>query len=913
MECNKSNEIVTEITFSIKYKADCGQRLCISGSVPELGNWDETLAIDLISEDKETWIGNVSLDGRRKDFSYYYLVKDEQGNILRREWKRMHRLLIKEPFHNIYMDDHWINRPANSPFYSSAYYDVLFAHREHISRTVIREKRGEKLIFQTYAPTVPRGKQLYIVGDTPTLGAWDVKEALKMSYMGKGQWYLSIELKRDELSEDKLSFKHFMADEMHQSIRWEACDNREFSLPSAGAYDAIYAAGLTFEEGNYAPHFAGAVCPLFSMRHPNDFGVGDFASLRHSIDWAKLASLHVLQLLPINDTTFYRDWRDSYPYNAISVNAIHPIYVDLGSLPPLKDKGKQKAFEQEAKRLRKSPTLMYPEVMRLKEQYLRQHFNDCGMLEIKRKPYRTFVQANQSWLIPYAAFCILRDRQPGTWYKDWGHFAVYDEREILSFVEHVDQRNETNYHLYVQYLLHEQLSKACSYAAEQGVLLKGDLPIGVAPHSVEVWVAPHLFNMDRSAGAPPDAFAVDGQNWGFPTYNWERMKEERLSWWSNRFSHMSTYFKAFRIDHILGFFRIWEIPREQRSGLLGHFSPALPETIEHWLEQLPELKSSELLLFPTISVERAKELFGSCLPILTKLNILLPVLGYNEYLRLTHGKQAIWETVELPASLGGEDTRHKIIELCKEVALIEDMSRPKLYHPRIAFEETHLFKSWSESCREHWRALSYEYYYKKHNELWKNTALERIVPLLGSTDMLVCAEDLGMIPATVPEVLNELEILSLDLERMPKSVSVNGWVSPKLLPYNSICTTSTHDMPPLRAWWASLGAERQGQYLAEQLPTRILTTKSPLQDIFTSIISAHIASPAMFVILPIQDWMSIDERLHKQHAEDEQINHPENPHQHWCYRLPIDMIEAQTKYSDWTIRIKQMLQIVNRE
>ncbi len=904
---------MTEVTFSIKYRAEWGHKLCISGSVPELGNWDEYKAIELSSQDGETWQGNIALDGRRKDFSYYYLVKDESGNILRREWKRMHRLLIKEPFHTIYMDDHWINRPANSPFYSSAYYDVLFAHEEDTSTTVIREKGAEKLIFQTYAPTVPRNKQLYILGSSKHLGQWNVKDALPMLYMGKGQWYVSIELDRSQFAEGQVDFKHFMADGNKQSIRWEACDNRTFHLPPAEAYDAIYVAGLSFEEGDYAPHFAGAVCPLFSMRHPEDFGVGDFASLRAAVDWAKQASLHILQLLPINDTTFYRDWRDSYPYNAISVDAIHPIYIDFSSLSPLKDAKKQKAMEAEAKKLRKSSRLEYPEVVALKEKYLRQHFNDWGATEIKRKPFRSFVLANKSWLVPYAAFCILRDRNPKQIHTQWGRFARYNYKEILSFVEQDEQRSETNYYLYVQYLLHQQLIKTCEYAADQGVLLKGDLPIGVAPHSVEVWTDPSLFNTDRSAGAPPDAFAEDGQNWGFPTYNWERMYLDDLRWWRSRFSRMSSYFKAFRIDHVLGFFRIWEIPRYQMSGLLGHFSPALPLGLSFWQEQFPEFRNMELLTFPSITKERAKELFGEHYPELFTREILQPIRGEERYLRLAHGKQSHWADLSDSYVVGGRETLDKLVALCRETALVADMSSPDLYHPRIAFEATDLFKSWSKETQERWQQISHLYYYKTHNELWKSTALKRIMPLLECTDMLVCAEDLGMIPDSVPEVLNALEILSLDLERMPKEPSNNGWVSPRKLPYNSICTTSTHDMPPLRAWWQALGREKQGQYLVEQLPGRMLTPASPQEDIFTSIISAHIASPAMFVILPIQDWMSIDKRLHKQEPEEEQINHPEDPQQKWCYRLPIDMVEAQTKYADWTKRIKEMLQIVNRE
>lgn len=262
--------------------------------------------------------------------------------------------------------------------------------------------------------------------------------------------------------------------------------------------------------------------------------------------------------------------------------------------------------------------------------------------------------------------------------------------------------------------------------------------------------------------------------------------------------------------------------------------------------------------------------------------------------------------------MGGRETLQKLSELCKEIAFVQDISNSELYHPRISFEQTNLFASWPIERQDRWREISQTFFYKSHNELWKHTAYRRLTPLLECTDMLVCAEDLGMIPATVPEVLNKLEILSLDLERMPKMITSNGWMSLKELHYNSICTTSTHDMPPLRLWWKQLG-EAQGIYLAEQLPERTLTVDSAQENIFASIVSAHIMSPAMFVILPIQDWMSINTELHLQEPEEEQINHPEDANQYWNYRLPIDMIEAQTKYKHWTQGIRYMLQVVNRE
>lgn len=902
--------VCMKVTFAIKYRADWGQKLCISGSIVELGCWDEGNAIELCAESEGLWTGTVSIDGRRKDFSYYYLVKDQSGQVLRREWKRMHRLKIKEPFQEIYMDDHWINRPANAPFYSSAFYDVLFRHQEVKSDPTKRHLEGEKVILQVYAPTVPRDHKLYLSGSTIRLGQWRIEDAIPMAYLGKGEWQVSLSIDRSLISGHDVWFKFLIADEQRRQVRWEAGDNHHFVLPPHGQYDAIYVAGMNFDEGEYAPHFAGVVSPVFSLRSRQDWGSGDFGALRQMVDWASQARLHLLQILPINDTIFYRDWRDSYPYNAISVDALHPIYMDVSALPPLKDATRQAEYEHRAEELRQSETLLYPEVVALKEEYLYQHYLDYGQAVMSKKPFRSFVQQQIEWLTPYTAFCLLRDLNPGQHYRHWGGYASYSDFTPQQLLDSDEHRVRAGYYRYVQFLLSEQLISLREYAEERGVLLKGDIPIGVSPLSVETWVNPQLFHLERSAGAPPDNFAIDGQNWGFPTYNWEQMARDRMLWWRRRFERMSIYFKAFRIDHILGFFRIWEIPRTQFSGLLGHFSPAYPLGRSFWEEHFGRWFDLEAMTFPCIHSQEAEQRFGFDLETLVDLGILIPSGAFYR-LRYVHQQEvATLDPEQLPQ---GEETRRLLVELCKEIALVEDMNQPRAYHPRISFQTTRLYAHWPEEARRLWDQISHHHYYQVHNELWKRTALQRLLPLLESTDMLVCAEDLGMIPSTVPEVLNELQILTLDLERMPKEYIAQRWTPMGRIPYLSICTTSTHDMPPLRLWWEQSSQTQKKEYLATQLPDTTLEADSAVEEVMTRIVEAHLASPAMFVVLPIADWMSIDSRLHLLPAQAEQINHPENPLQHWEYRLPVTLEDLCETYSDWTERIAQHLYDIQRD
>ena len=184
-------------------------------------------------------------------------------------------------------------------------------------------------------------------------------------------------------------------------------------------------------------------------------------------------------------------------------------------------------------------------------------------------------------MFPYACYCYLRDKNQTPDFRKWGEFSRYDSDRLQRMLGvYPEAKKEIDFWCFIQYLLHTQFSEVKDYAQENGVALKGDIPIGVNRNSVDAWTSPELFNMDTQTGAPPDDFSYFGQNWGFPTYNWQAMAENGFAWWISRFRKMSDYFDAYRIDHILGFFRIWEIPLRATQGLLGTFSPALPYSAE---------------------------------------------------------------------------------------------------------------------------------------------------------------------------------------------------------------------------------------------------------------------------------------------------------------------------------------------
>lgn len=560
---------------------------------------------------------------------------------------------------------------------------------------------------------------------------------------------------------------------------------------------------------------AGTAIPVFSIRTEDDFGIGEFNSLKKLIDWAEHTGQKIIQLLPINDTTMTGTWQDSYPYNANSTFALHPQFIHLPEAGVEVDK----EYNELKDSLNSLEQVDYERVNNEKDRLLRKAFDKDWKKVSARKSYKTFLEENSHWLISYAAFRCLTRQYKTADFSQWEEMAVYSPAKLEEYKK--KNKQEIAYHCFVQYHLHTQMTAVKSYAHSKGVMLKGDLPIGISRTSVDAWIYPELFHLDSQAGAPPDAFSADGQNWGFPTYNWEKMAEDGFSWWKARLHKMSEYFDAFRIDHILGFFRIWEIPLEYQSGIMGHFNPALPYS--------------------------TNELMGA---------------GFNP---------------AIDAKAPENDQTN--------VLFVEDPVKKDYWHPRIAAQNTGKYAEMEQWRKDAFNRLYDDFFYHRHNEFWKESAYKKLPSLLSATKMLACGEDLGMIPACVPDVMKQLQILSLEIQRMPKSVS-ETFANPAHYPYLSVCTTSTHDMNPLRAWW------EEDRSVSEQFYRQILGGSGDIPYfcepwICLRIIEQHLKSPAMFTILPIQDWLSLDGKIRLEKPDKERINIPAISHHYWRYRMHL--------------------------
>ena len=553
--------------------------------------------------------------------------------------------------------------------------------------------------------------------------------------------------------------------------------------------------------GHSSLRLAGTIVPVFSLRSESSFGVGDFGDLKKMIDWISLTGQRVLQILPINDTTQSHTWRDSYPYSCVSVFALHPMYADLNALPELKDKALRKELESLRKELNALPQIDYERVNDAKLRYLQASFAQSGKRVLASKDFKQFFADNSFWLESYAQFCLRRDKA-----------------------------DAPEFYYYVQYILARQMEAAHDHARQMGVLLKGDIPIGVNRYGCDVELDPDCFNMNGQAGAPPDDFAEDGQNWGFPTYNWERMTADGCGWWVRRLQAMSRYFDAYRIDHVLGFFRIWQIPVPHKSGLEGRFVPA-------------------------IGMSRGE------------------IEGFG-----------LWFTQDREPLFIKEDDNH--------------------FHPRIAARKEATYRYLPEHEQRAFDRLYDHYFYHRHNQFWYDEAMKKLPRLVGATDMLVCAEDLGMVPDCVPWVLNQLHILSLEVMSMPKSPALR-FGQPAQNPYLSVCTLSSHDMPTLRQWWDE-NYDRTQEFYNNELHCEGPAPHPMPADIAAWILWLQLSSPSMLCIQLLQDWFAIDERLRLPDADAERINIPANPEHYWRYRMHVTL-ESLLANDDYNAKLRALI------
>lgn len=866
------------VQFNIEYKAMFGEQIVVNIQTEE-----GELKLPLETTDGERWACDWCVESPEKSYTYYYSVERE-GRAVKTEWLMIkHQLDVNAKKAAVYtLYDHWKAMPEDAFLYSSAFTDCI----NHQVPQVMKPETGSKIVrLIVRAPQLRDGERLGVLGADKALGAWDVQKILPMTQHTYNEWVADIDA--THLEGSHLEFKFVAFRNAKNNLLWETSMNRTVDLPEMKAGELVsYELDQAFF-ALYNRKLAGTQVPVFSLRTRKSAGIGDFGDLKTMIDFVASTGQKVLQLLPINDTTITHTWTDSYPYSCISVFAIHPQYADLHALPELKDAKARAEAEKTRAELNALDKIDYEKVNDFKINYLRQIFNQEGEKMMKTAEYKAFFQASELWLVPYAQYSYLRDKNGTADFNQWPDHQVWDEaeRKVLADPKTAAYKNVAFFY-FVQFVLDRQMQEAHEHAKAKGVILKGDIPIGVNRNGCDVWTEPKYFNLNGQAGAPPDDFSANGQNWGFPTYNWFEMLKDGCQWWNRRFQNMARYFDAYRIDHVLGFFRIWEIPVHSVHGLLGQFAPALAmsrEEIESYGLHFQEDRFTRPFItdwvLDRMFHERAGEVKEKYLDRLDDERYQMkPEVDTQRKV------EALFADVTNEKELWLRDGLYALIS---DVLFVRDHTNPGVFHPRISAQLDFIYESLYDNDKAAFNRLYNDYFYRRNNQFWYQEAMKKLPKLVQATRMLVCAEDLGMVPDCVPWVMDELKILSLELQSMPKDPSVKfGHLSRN--PYRSVCTISSHDMPTLRMWWDE-NIQRTQEYYNTML-YRQGSAPHPLPGWLASdIISRHLTSPSMLCILSIQDWLATDEALRLPDADAERINIPANPKHYWRYRMHLNI------------------------
>jgi 4-alpha-glucanotransferase len=902
-----------KLVFKIEYYTEFGQNLFVSGNISELGAWDKTKAPDMRYVGEGQWELEIFSENSRIDqLEYKYFIRDDRNSLITDEWgkSRIFKFNNKK-FYSYFFEDTWLsNTDPQNPLFSSAFSGNLWRRKAKKS-----EKKSSHLnhVFQLLAPRIDNDHVFCIIGDDKKLGNWNPDQAAIMDGSQYPLWKAEVFL---ENTTGPTNYKYGLYNlKKKKFIAYENGSNRTIHHKLS-----VIDNGLSIKTDvnyNYPDGMwkgAGVAIPVFSLRTERSFGVGEFMDLKVLVDWAVKSGLKLVQILPINDTVANHTWKDSYPYAAISVFALHPVYLNLLKMGKLSDKKQMDSFLKKGKKLNKLDTFDYVSVMDLKSKYFKLLYDQEKDKFLKDRKFKKFFKENKDWLIPYAAFSCLRDRYDTPDFTKWSAYTSYEENEIQNLVNPGnDDFDDFAVHYFIQYHLHVQLSEVVEYARSMGVILKGDLPIGIYRDSVDAWVEPRLYHMNKQAGAPPDAYSVTGQNWRFPTYNWDEMAKDNYAWWRRRLSQMAKYFDAYRIDHILGFFRIWEIPFESIQGLMGIFNPSIPMYINE-IESRGIYFDYDRFCKPYIRDYMVEEIFRDYADEL-KRDFLVTAGDGNYKLKDEFDTQRKVEDYFLAHPLENQEKenflKNGLFSLIGNVLFFEEPgSNGTAFHPKIAFHSSYSYQELDDHTKSVLNDIYTHYFYNRQEKFWREQAMVKLPVINKASDMLICGEDLGMVPDCVPGVMHELGILRLYIQRMPKETD-SEFGHPAHAPYLSVASPSCHDMSTVRGWW------EEDQERSQRFYTQFLGHSGEAPDVCDTWISEevmqqHLHSSAMWTIFPIQDLVGMDEKLMRKDPLDERINDPSNPDNLWQYRFHMNL-EELVKEKEFNKKLRSMVKNAGRD
>jgi len=886
------------IHFYLRYHTEFGQVLCISGNNDFLGNNDPANAVNLSYYDDDYWHVKIEFPADFDDTVIYkYFLKDKDGSEIfdGEENRTIDLSLINAKAISVY--DMWngANNLGNV-FFTRAFSKVLLTNVTKIKTASLKKYTHE---FRVKAPLLQPGEIICMCGSTQSLKNWSSSDPILLA--PKNDWFVAQLLLNE--NEWPATYKYGIYNiEQKKILRFEDGENRivqknESQVEKVIIHDGFVNCPVTFWRG------AGVAMPVFSLRSKKSFGVGEFTDIPLLVDWAKQTGLKLIQLLPINDTTSTHTSKDSYPYGAISAFALHPLYINIEKVAGKEYAHIIKPLKKKQKQLNELPVFDYEKVMQFKWAALKELYEASKDVFKNDLNYFEFFELNRHWLVPYAAFSYLRDKNKTSDFNKWKKHTTYNESEIQKLVSpsksHYD---DIALFYFVQYHLHLQLKAAVDYAHKNKVVLKGDIPIGIHRYGCDAWTNPSLYNMHEQSGAPPDDFAVKGQNWGFPTYNWDKMKEDGFQWWRCRFDEMSNYFDSFRIDHILGFFRIWSIPLHAVEGIMGRFVPAIPVDISEFYNNNTWFDYDRYCK-PFITDEIIGWTFNEKIDFVKENFLVNGSYGHYTLQEEFNTQQKVEKYFSKNKIEEGDRIKQGLFDLISNIILIEEEnSGGQKFHFRFGITNTSSFQLLEYNTRERLHDLYINYFYRRQDDFWRKEALKKLPQLKRSTNMLICGEDLGMVPRCVPEVMKNLAILSLEIERMPKD-SNKDFFHPNDSPYMAVVTPSTHDMSTIRGWWEEDRSKTQRfyNYMLGHYGEAPFFCEPWINK---EIVLQNLYSPAMWSIFLLQDLMGTNGKIRRENPHDERINIPSDPNHYWGYRMHLNL-EDLLKEQEFNDEIKK--------
>jgi 4-alpha-glucanotransferase len=641
---------------------------------------------------------------------------------------------------------------------------------------------------------------------------------------------------------------------------------------------------------------SGVAVPLFSLYSKQSIGIGEYLDLIPFGRWAAFCNFNIIQLLPVNDTG-----AESSPYSARSAFALNPVFINVQSVEGSSEY--EDEIQQGKLEFQKYGKIDYYNISTWKRFVLRKIF-DNRYDDLKKDKILLRWIDNNAWAKPYCVYCTLKAQNDERSWKDWKNYRDPTAKDIEALWKKFAKDNL--FQAWMQFEAEKQFSAAVAEVSKMGVRIKGDIPILINEDSADVWADRKYFSLDDRAGAPPDMFSYSGQNWGFPTYRWDVIEKDNFEWWRRRLAQASKFYHAYRIDHVLGFFRIWSIPQQEVTGILGYFNPCVPLTYDKLAAAGFMRETLEYLRRPNYGIDQLREFLGADADRLAPI-CFTQLEGHPDRLILKS------EFSSEKAILGmnePQEVKDKLLKVYWNRVFVPSGDENNFY-PYWYWYNAPVFFTLPDYEQEKLRNLIKENE-NAQNGLWEANATKLLSVLSQETDMLVCAEDLGAVPPCVPAVLNKLNILSLRIERWARNWNApySPYYDMDEYPRMSVCATSCHDTSTLRGLWQEKDFDRDlywsHAHLSGKAPEEV--TPSVARQILAHVYTTN----SLFCILPVQDYFALSASLSKCAPEEERVNVPGTVGgKNWCYRMPCSVDELMD-YSSLSSDIRMLVDVRKR-